>query len=303
MANASTKTLDGKRVMLHRSFTLSPSTTQYLPPSKLYIGMNNSTAAYTATDLDYPIPIQNGTICDTGANTLTGALGGTTSTDNTTTYKEAANTTDAKAQNLITTGSNVTKQWYKTSLTNNVVAATYVGFWLYIKDATTLAKFLTAGTALEARFGSDASNYYKITKTAANLATGWNFITSNKTLVSALTATGTPGTLSRFDIIITTNNAADAFVAGDVVYDVLRTWVVADLEQAYDTSFPTLDYTTLEATTRVTITSALMNGFAFNAIGFKNADTTKLLTDIHTITTDSKDSTDMFVIEQLDRVI
>jgi hypothetical protein len=293
MANASIKTKDGKRSILYRGYTDGTlSTTLYTPPIYLTVGVDNATPSQTSTDLDFPIPIANGTVNDNGANTLTGSLGGSNSTNNTTTYKEGAGQTDNTAQNLVTTGSNTTKQWTRTGITSNVVTTSRISAWIYIKDATALAKFLSSGTALELRFGSDASNYYALARTAAQLAVGWNLVTTNKSAVSTLTATGTPGTLSRLDILIYTNNAADAFVAGDVVYDLLRQWTEANTLVSYDASYPVIDYTNLEVTRKVTLNSAQANGYSINVVGTKNSDTTKLLTDVHTITVSSKDSTD-----------
>jgi hypothetical protein len=307
MTNASVKTNDGRKVILYRSYTSGAlSSTLYSEPTKFIFGMNNSTGLITSTDLDYPVPVANGTVCDSGANTLTGSLGGTSTTNNTTTYKEGAGASDNTAQNLITAGSNATKQWTKATLTNNVVATSRLGVWLYIRtddSSATYNKLLSSGTAVEFRFGSDASNYYKIAKTAADLTTGWNFITTNKSAVNTLTAVGTPGTLSRFDILIYTNSAGDAFTTGDVVYDLLRTWTETETLTSYDASYPTFDYTNMEVTRQITLSSALMDGFTVNAIGTKNADTTKLLTDIDTITSFTKDSVDQFTVVLVDRVL
>ena len=143
----------------------------------------------------------------------------------------------------------------------NCVSTKYISQWHYIKDATALAKYLTAGTALEIRIGADTTaNYYSQVWTASQLAVGWNYLCDNE-LLSTWTAVGTPGTLNNFAIIITTNNATDEFAAGDVLYDLLRQWEVADFYKAYVTDFPSIDFTNLEVTTRGYLTSLEANGF------------------------------------------
>ena len=122
-----------------------------------------------------------------------------------------------------------------------------IGVWLYIKDATALAKFKTSGTAFELRVGSDTSNYYSKTMTAANLAVGWNWIQSGTTNLEDLTETGTvSGDLDTYVVVITTNNATDEFAAGDVIIDLLRQWQTSDLTKAYISGYPSIDETNFE---------------------------------------------------------
>lgn len=297
MATGSTRTTLGRNVSIYRSYTENAnlSSTLYNAPSQFKLGIANGTPSIGDTNLAFPIPILDGTVCDTGANTLTGSSGGTNSTNNTTTYKQGASQVDNTSQNLITNTGSATKQWTKTGIATSVVTTQPFGMWLYIKDATALAKFLTAGTALDVRFGSDASNYYKYTRTAGQLTTGWNWISSNTSNVSTLTTTGTPGTLSRFDIIITTNNSTDAFVAGDVLYDLLRQWATTDVAQNMVAGYPTFDYTQNQVTMRFLVNSTQASGFDLNGMGVFNKDTSPLMTDEHTYTTASKTNSDEFV--------
>jgi hypothetical protein len=292
VTNVSVKTNDGKRILLYRGYTSSPGSTLYTNPTVFELGTNNSTPSNLSTSIDYPIPISNGTVNDNAQYVWSGSLGGTTTTSNVSVYKEGAGQLDNTAQSLLTTGSNVVKQWTKSTISANVVKTQPISSWIYIKDAATLAKFSTTTTALEIHYAADADNFYMLEKQSTDLATGWNLITSNKVLVSNLTVSGTAVTLSRLDILIRTNNAADAFVAGDVVYDLTRQWATSDLQVGYDTSYPTFDYTKLEVTRKVTINSAQANGYNINVIGTFNTDTTPLLSDIHTLTADSKNSTD-----------
>lgn len=289
--------------MLYRTYTAngSLSSTQYLPPTKFRVGVSNGTPNIASTDLDVAVPQTYGTINDNCSDTFTGSNGGTNTTDNTTTYKEGGGVTDNTSQNLLTTGSNVTKTWTISTLDNNFTATYYAGFWLYIKDATALAKFLSAGTALEVRFRSDSSNYYAKTWTASQLSTGWNWLPCG--VINTLTATGTPGTLDEFMIQITTNNAADAFIAGDVLIDLVRTWQDSDTRSTFVSGYPTLDYTNMEVTTRCLLPTTSANGYDLNGFGIYNEDTSPLLLNELTHTSESKTSLDEFAYVVKERIL
>lgn len=309
MATGSIITQSGKNIMLYRGWTAngSLSSTQYLVPTKFSIGVSNSTPSITDTDLDIKVPISVGTCNDNGANTLTGSSGGDNSTSNTTTYKEGAGQTDNTSQNLIANATNASKIWTIANLSTlgtNITGTQPFGLWLYIKDSTTLDKFLTSGTALEIRLGSDTSNYYSYTRTAAQLATGWNWITSNLVNVEDLTETGTvTGNIDTFQIIITTNNATDTFVAGDVIYDLLRQWQESDLYKTFVSGYPTLNLTNNEITIKCFLGSTEANGFLLNSLGIWNEDTTKLMASIDVFNNESKSKTDEFTFTIKNRIL
>jgi hypothetical protein len=301
MAIISLKTNSGRSIDVYRAYTpnASLSSTLRLPPSKFQVGINQTTTPTVGTtSLDYPVPIADGVVNDDGSNTFTGSSGASNSTDNTTTYKPGANVTDNTAQNLIKGDTNALAIWTISNLATagiNITSSKYLGLWLYIKDATALAKFKSTGTCLELKFGSDSSNYYSKTYTLTDLSTGWNWLGSNKTLLSALTETGTvESPIDTFIIEITTNNATDTFVAGDVVYDLLRTWDLADTLVSFDTGFPSINYTKNQATIEVTLTVSMANGFDLNAAAFWNEDTTPLLYSAHKYTAKSKTDTEEF---------
>jgi len=308
MTNSSIITTKGKNIVLNRAYTptASLSATLYLPVTQMGIGINNQTPNTSDTSLSTPVPIENGTTCDNGSNTLTGSTGGDNSTDNTTTYKEGAGVYDAKSQNLIANATNVSKIWTIADLTvagANCVSTKYVGLWFYIKDATALAKFKTSSTALEIRIGADiTTNYYSQTFTAAVLSTGWNWL-GDGDLLSTWTVAGTPGTLNDLGIIITTNNATDEFAAGDVIYDLLRQWEITDTVIDIETSYPTFDYTNNEVTIRTKLNTLKANGFDINGLNWTNEDTTPLMSDEDTFNAESKGSTDELVFETRNRIL
>lgn len=309
MTNGTLISQKGKNIVLHRAYTVnaSLSATLYLAPTKFKIGINNGTPVITNTDLTQAVPIDDGTVNDDGDNQLTGSSGGDNSTDNTTTYKEGAGTTDNTAQNLIANDTNATKIWTIANLAAagaNMTATQPFGLWLYIIDATALAKFKTSGTCLEVKFGSDTSNYYSKTYTVADLAVGWNFLTSNTTAINALTETGTvSGDIDTFIIEIITNNTTDTFIAGDVIYDILRQWSTTDLINSFSSGYPSFDYTNNEMTRRTYLNSIKGNGFLINGHAVFNEDTTPLLTDESTFTGESKSSTDEFIFIEKNRIL
>ena len=298
----------GRNIMLNRAYTENAdlSATEYLPVTQAKFGINNQTPNIADTDLSLTIPIDDGTVCDDGSNTLTGSAGGDNSTDNTTTYKEGAGASDVTAQNLIANDTSASKTWTISDLTTagaNAVATKYVGLWFYVKDATALAKLLTSGTCLELRIGADSTtNYYSQVWTVAELSTGWNWLSDAK-LLSTWTDEGTPGTLNDFQIIITTNNATDEFVAGDIVYDLLRQWETDDTILDIDTSYPTFDYTNNEVTIQTKINTLKGNGFDIDGVGWVNEDTSVLMADEDTFNAESKGSTDELIFETRNRIL
>lgn len=307
MATGTTITTNGRKSILYRAYTTTPSTTEYLPPSQIKVGIDNQTPNIADTDLSNPIPIENGTVNDDGQQTMTGSNGADNTTDNTTTFKEGVSLTDDTAQNLITNATSASKTWTISNLAsagNNVIAAEPFGLWIYIKDATTLGYLASVGTAIEIKLGSDVSNFYSLTLEDGDVVVGWNWINSGSTNVEDLTETGTvSGNIDTFIIEITTNNATDSWNSADVVYDLLRQWDSADLLLDFETDYPSVDLTNLEVTMKAKITSEKAAGFNLDGIGWFNEDTSPLMTDESTITNDSKGDTDEWVVTKVNRLI
>ena len=274
------------------------------PISEFKVGIGTTAPTGADTDLEIAIPISNGTVNDNGDNTLTGSTGGDNSTDNTTTFKPGAGLSDDTAQNLIANNTNVLKIWTianLASLGTNITGTQSFGLWIFIKDATALAKFKTSGTALEIKLGSDASNYFSITFEVSTLSTGFNWITSNTVDVNALTETGTvSGDIDTFIIEITTNNATDTFVAGDVIYDLLRQWADSDLVKNFESGFPAYDSSTKEIQSKMILGLTEANGFDISEVLSRNTDGTGGTRD--TITPFSKSDTEELRMTPKDRL-
>ncbi len=304
MATGSTITNLGIDIIMDRLITAVPTLSTI---SQFQVGVGTTTPAVADTALEIAVPIDNGTVNDNGDNTLTGSSGGDNTTDNTTTFKQGAGLSDATAQNLIANSSNATKIWTisdLSSLGNNITQTLPFGLWIFILDQTALDKFITSGTALEIKLGSDSSNYFSLTKTAANLTTGFNWITSNTVNVEDLTETGTvSGNVDTFIIEITTNNATDTFVAGDVVYDLLRTWAPSDLVKNMESGFPSDDTTAKEVTSRMVLLSTEANGFPITELGVFNTDGTIQIYSHDVITSRDKIDTVEIRFVQIDRFI
>ena len=305
MTNDSLINNQGKKVLLYRGYTENGdlSSVQYLPGTKFQVGINNHTPIVANTALSNPIPITNGTINDSGDNTLTGSSGGDNSTDNTTTFKPGGGVNDNTAQNLIANGTATTKIWTIADLTSlgvNIVGTQPFGHWIYILDATALAKFVS----IEIKLGSDSSNYSSKTVLVADLITGWNWLNSNITNVEDLSETGTvAGDIDTFIIEITTNNATDTFASGDVIYDLLRQWATTDLTKSFVTSFPTIDLTNLEVTTRCLVSTVDANGFLLDGLAIYNEDASPLMLSEDTFNDESKADSDEFAFITVDRLI
>lgn len=305
MANGSIILNGGKQIMIERAYNSSTTTTV---PSQFQVGINNGTPNVGDTALNTAIPIDDGTVNDDGSNTFTGSNGGDNSTNNTTIFKPGAGVSDDTAQSLITNATSATKTWTIANLASagtNINGAQPFGLWFYIADATTLAFFLTSGTALEIRLGSDTSNYYSYTRTAAQLSTGWNWITSGATTaVNTLTETGTvSGNIDTFVIIVTTNNSTDDWTDGNVVYDLLRQWDPAtDLVKNFESGYPTIDTSNFEAEYRCVLSSTEANGFDINGFMPFNTDSTILAHSEDTFTAESKSDTDVFTFIVKDKI-
>jgi len=305
--NDSIKTIKGKNIMLRRAYTetVNLTSTEWTVSSQFKTGINEGTPATTQTDLTNAIPISHGSPNDGGDNNFVGTNGGDNSTDNTTTYKEGAGLVDATSQNMIANDTSVTKTWTIADLTvagANTDPTKYIGLWFYILDSTTLDKFKTSGTCLRVKSGTDSSNYLYKDYEVSDLAVGWNWLSEN-VLLSTWTTVGTVTTYIWFEIEVTTNNATDVFIAGDVIYDLLRQWQLTDFFKNYVSGYPAINDANLEVTSRCYLTSTEANGFLLNTFATFNTDTNVLMDGKDRFTATSKSSTDEIIFVAVDRII
>lgn len=281
----------GKKIAINRIYKSSPD---YTVPTQFKVGTSTTAVAVTDTDLGASVPIGNGTSLDDGSNTFTGSSGGDNSTDNTTIFKPGAGLSDNTAQNLIANDTNATKVWTISNLASAGSAATadqYTSIWLYIADDAALNKFLSSGTALEIKIGSDGSNYYSKTYEASDLQTGWNWLQLG--VLNTNTETGTVGSpIDYYEIEITTNNATDEFSTGDVVVDLLRQWETTDEFKDFKTDTLVIDEINFTATVQAELLTGEAVGYDITELGTFNNDGTPIMNGRDVFTAESKSSTD-----------
>lgn len=294
-------TRNGKNNLLYRGYTANGdlSATEYLVPSTFRIGINNKAPNFDDTEMTYDIPIADGTVLDNGSTNMTGDAGGENSTDNTTTYKEGAGETDATSQNLITNDTSIYKIWYVNTGSDFTLTQPY-GLWLYIKDATTLAYISAITIQFQSTLGT-IRYYHDIDMSTITI--GWNWITSNKKVISDLSFSAS-GTAGRLAIQIITFNATDSWSEGDVIYDLCRQWDPdTDLVSDIDTGFPSIDYNNSEVTIQSTLATNEANGFLIDSIGIFNEEDTPKLLSLGQTSGESKSSTDEFIYIIKERIL
>ena len=301
MVNNSLINDEGLGIIFDRAFN---SSSTFTVPTNNSFGVVQADVTTSTTSLSKIVPLLDGVTNDDGSNAFTGSSGGDNSTDNTSVFKEGGGNTDVTAQNLIANDTNADKIWVISDLSvagTVIDGSKYWGFWLYIKDAAALAK-LSAG-ALQVRFGSDSGNYYWFGFASSYFSVGWNWVSTN-TVVNSGTESGSVGSpIDYFYLKISTNNVTDTFVAGDVVYDLLRTWSLSDTLLALDSGYPNIDGSTFNVTYQYTVTAEKGNGYPLTGSLEQNTDASILTYGISKFPSKSKSSTDRFIFKYVDRLV
>lgn len=242
----------GKDITLDRTFKSSPS---FNPPQDLRLGIEQSSITTGTQVLDQPIPVKKGTILDDGTNQLSGSNGGDNTTDNTNTFKQTADLSETKAQNLEVNSNSATKEWSLTYSTSSNEDRKH-SVWLYFDDQQTIDLIAD----VEVRFEDTSSDYYSLTVQDSDLSTGWNFIALG--VLKNNSETGSvSGTIDGLRIIITTDNAGDTWSSGKAVYDAARQWQPSDEKISQNSGYPVVDSSADEVTQRFTVTTLQANGF------------------------------------------
>jgi hypothetical protein len=281
---------NGVKIVMERTFESSPS---YAEPTKFKAGVGTTAADITDTDLETPIPITGTELadnCETVGNWAESADGADSL--NSTTYKEGSG-----ALNLEKPGTTASSVIYYNN--NNMTSLDFTSkdlwVWLYIKDATTYAKLVAAGTAVQMRYGNDYNvNYYYIDYTKAQLAVGWNLLTMNTTSGTEVGSV----TLNACDsgaIEITFTATSDTLAAGDVVLDDWKLASSDDYIKSFQATYPQINETTKMVTIRTRLASTEANGYNIAEHGIFNEDGTPLMMSRDTFTALSKSNTDEFI--------
>jgi len=281
-------TNEGRKIMLDRTYNAAPTRAEV---TKFKIGVGTTTPVVTDTDLEHAIPI-SGTesvdSCDTANWTDSADM---TTALNTDTFKEGTSSLNLTKD----AGASATAYTYKTT-TSRDFTSKELSLWIYIKDATAYAKLATTD-CLVIRFGSDSSNYYEWKKDKADLNSGaWTLI-DGLTSANADSTTGSP-VIASSDytyVGLTADASATVWSAGDFAMDDIKLISSGDYIKSFETSYPTLDYTALEATIRTRLSTLEANGYAVTEIGIFNEDGTPLMESRDIFTAVSKSSDDELI--------
>ena len=277
-----------KNGLLYRGYNYNEdlSETEYQPPSMFKVGVNNTEAVETDTNLDVPVPINTGTVIDNGSTTATTG----SSSDNTTNYKEGAEETDVTSQNLLCTSQ--TYNAWDFTLGTTIDPTLPIGFWIYITESV-LANLVNIYTYFA---GSVTSNGYVKIIVAADLTTGWNWISTIEEPTNSLLETGDANTdLDHFGLAATFT-VAQTLVAGDLQFDLLRQWEIGSLGdnlEEFSAGSPELDLTNNQITTLFELDETQANGFYIDSVGIFNDDDTPSLLGEDKFTGISKTSSDV----------
>lgn len=252
----------------------------YGAPGILEVGIGDQTADASATSLTRSFPIKDYEVVDD----LDAVTGWSATTDG----SVALNTTAGEfiegtgCLNLVKSGSTQTSVTYSKTVTSVDFTSKELWVWLHVGD---LSDLVASGTAVELRFGSDASNYYYIQYAASALSTGANWLYFNSS-----TATGTTGSPSiaacdYVAIILTVDLAADTFTGNSIRLDHMHLASAGDYQASFETG-PTIvgaDNRTIRSVVRLRTNQAI--GATATNTGWKTTDGTLYGIDQFTLDT------------------
>ena len=282
-------TNSGKSIMLDRTYNGSPTRSEV---TVFKVGTGTTATVISDTDLGTPVPIDGEDVvdnCETADWTDSADM---TTTLNTTTFK-----TSISSLNLTKdAGTAVLASTYKTTTSVNFTNSPEFSIWIYVINTAALAKLETTD-AITIRFGTDNSNYYIWTKDNADLVAGqWNLIDGLTALnADSETGTVTPATMAYTYIGLTATGTAITWSDGDFMMDDIKIIATADYTKAFESGYPTLNYTTLEATIRTRLSTTNSNGYAISEFGVFNTDGTALMESRDIFTAISKTSDDELI--------
>lgn len=293
MVNGSIITNEGKKIFLDRTYN---ATATYTAPSLFKLGISETTPSVADTSLTREVPI-SGTETVDDCEATTGWSGGTDSAVslNSTTYKIGSG-----SLNIYKSGTTGTVFSASKTTTSVDFTSKDLHTWLYITDLTDL---VSTGTAVTIRFGSDSSNYYYLDTTIGSLAAGWNLIVFNSSGATGSAGSPTITACDYYYIALNTDLAADTVAEGDVVIDDLKVASTDDYVKTFETGYPTINESTLEATTKCRVSTTEANGYNINALGLFNNDATKKMFSKFVFASESKETTDEIIFTIKDRII
>lgn len=279
---------NGFKIAVNR---IAKSTPDYTVASRFKVSVNQADVTSSDTDLTLSVPIFNTeTVADCEATT--NWVSGTDGDIDTTTTAYKIGTYGLTLIKDAQTADNVL--WVNESLSSLDFTAKDLWGWIYIKDATTLAKLATTD-ALEVRYGNDDdTNYYKYLYDNADLAVGWNIIKFNITEATEV-GTVTDNACDSLGIKLTFTATTDELEADEIIIDDFKLSSSGDYYKDLTSGYPTIDETNMEIVTESYLNSVEANGYLLSGIGTFNTDTTPLMQDAFKYTSISKTNTEELI--------
>lgn len=286
MASTLTKTWKGE--ILDKAYNSSAAAST---PTTFKVGINQTTALETDTDLTQSVPISGFEVVDDCEATT----GWSDSADMTVSLNTSTFIIGSGSLNLTKDGTASVNASTEKTVTSLNFTSKQIELFFRIDDQTTLDKFTTTD-CITIRYGSSSGDYYQWTKDKADLSTGLNYIGKLDTTNEDST-TGTPvdASMDYFLIQITTNNTSDVWAAGKVLMDDIRITSSDDLTKSLSSGYPIIDKTTLQVTMRGEINSTEAIGQNINGFAIFNTDGTPIMEGIDDLVVESKSNTDNLI--------
>lgn len=263
----------------------------YLAPTVFKVGVDQTTALKTDTDLDHPVAI-SGTesVDDCEATTGWNDSSDMTLTVNTTTFKEGAGSLSLEKDGTGSASASTSK-----TTTSRDFTSKEFHIWIYVNTQATLDKFATTD-CLTIRFGSGASDYSEWTKDKSFFSTGWNLV-DGFTTTNRDSETGTHDLAnSDFTFIqLTATSSGDTWAADEVLMDDIKLISADDYTKTFTAGYPIIDESTKNVNIRAELSSVEANGYLINGFGIFNTDSTEKMESIDDFTAESKTTTDNFI--------
>lgn len=298
MAASSAITVNGLNMMLNRAFKGTPTLEE---PTYFKVGIGTTVAASTDTDLSKPLPVSGSTTIDAcDADT------GWSNEDDA--DAEAVNSTAGQFKegtgclNLPTTYSAGTAGWYKTVSSQDLTTDNnYFLVWFYIVDSSDLT---TSSSAVRITLGTSGFtnvNYYDTANTS--IADGWNLLVFDADDPTSTGGTGADE--SDVDSIKLTVLLDSSQATNDMRMDFWHSCTETQQLVSFESGFPSLNTTDIQATTKGIINETSMNDGAYevNEIGLFSGDSPPKLMWRDVLATDiNKTSSVRLILEGIDKV-
>lgn len=294
MASVVTKAWKGK--LLTRGYTDGHGLTA---PSRFKVGIDQTTAEDTDTDLDHPIPI-SGTEQVDSCDAITGW---TDSADMTISVNSSTYLEGTGALNLTKDGS--ASATASTSKTVTSLDFTSKTLSVRVRINSTALALMATTDCITIRYGSDSSNYYQWTKDKTDMVQDSFAVFDGLDSSNADSTTGSPveTAMDYFYIAVTATASGDTWSAGDLIMDDILIASSDDYFKNFTSGYPSVDEDTLMVTLRGELLSTEANGYNVDGWAAFNTDGTAVLEGIDDFTDESKTATDEIIIVAKNRLI